>query len=182
MTEGGQRFLIGAVLVALGMNLLSWVTRSCDAPLWIKLIETNGGSCVEFWFNRYQTLIGGLAALCGAWINIKAMHRQSETLRSDEAERRLSRYAAALLTVMEKHENAKAIPDGNPPAEGEAYLRDLNAATDGDPRQAMMDGIMGLDKAMVALLLAVVVFRRMPRCSVGRTHSTPIWYGPSSWP
>jgi hypothetical protein len=122
-------------------------------------------------------LIGGMAALGGAWITIKALHRQSETLRSDEAERRLSRYAAALLTVMQKHENAKAIRGGDPLAEGEAYLRDLDAATDGDPRQAMMDGIMGLDKAMVALFVSCCRFSTNAKV-FGRPdpqHSNMVW-------
>jgi hypothetical protein len=153
MTKDGRRFLVGSVFVGLGINIGFWLIQSCDAPLWLKLIEAGGGSCAEFWLNRYQTLIGGGAALAGAWITIRAMYRQSETLRSDEADRRLSRYAAALLSVMEKHENAKPIPDGEPTAEGEAYLRDLNATTDGDARQAMTDGIMGPDKSMVALFI-----------------------------
>jgi hypothetical protein len=58
----------------------------------------------EFWLNRYQTLIAGLIALAGAWWTVRAMQRQTESVRSDAAERALTRYAVALQTVMQKYQ------------------------------------------------------------------------------
>jgi hypothetical protein len=96
------------------------------------------------------------------------MQRHTETLRSDEAERRLSLYASALLSIMEKHENAKPPPSGASMAEAEAALRDLQTTTDGDARQAMMDGIMGLDQSMVARFIQTCRFS-----AVGKVYDRP---------
>jgi hypothetical protein len=179
MTQAGKNFMIGAIIVALAINVGFPLIWSCASPSWSKLIDAGGGSCVEFWLNRYQTLIAGLAALGGAWITIRTMQRQTETLRSDEADRRLSSYASALLSIMEQHENAKAPAEGESMAEAEANLRRLNDTTDGIGRQAMLDSIMGPDKAMVAMFINACRFS-----ALGRVYgnSETLQYTKLTWP
>jgi hypothetical protein len=66
---------------------------SCTQPLYADLIKTTaGGSCLEFWFNRYQTFIAAVVALFGAALTVNTMWRQTEAVRADEAEMRLARY------------------------------------------------------------------------------------------
>ena len=78
MTAGGRNFLIGALAFAATLNVTFWLIWSCDVPTWAKLIEQSGGSCPEFWFNRYQTLVAGTAALIGAWITVRASRQHTE--------------------------------------------------------------------------------------------------------
>jgi hypothetical protein len=155
MTRKGKRFVIGAVAFAASINLVFWLIWSCDSPRWESLIRTNSGSCAEFWFNRYQTLIASIAALLGAFITIRTMQRQTETVRSDAADRRLSQYATAIDELMTKYEAASYYRE-RPPSEVAA--RDMDefrqAADSPVLREASTDGILGPDTIMVRLFVS----------------------------
>src|SRR4051794_32610977 len=113
MTTLGKQFLLGVVLLGIAINLFVWAGYSCSSPSWAKIIDLGSGSCAEFWFNRYQTLIAGFAALGGAWITVAAMRQQAETARADEADRRLTRYAASLGTTYGKYGDACSFIQNN---------------------------------------------------------------------
>ena len=92
---------IGALVITVGDAL--W--QSCQSGSWKLVVgQATGSSCVEFWLNRYQTLLTGLAALLAAWVTVTAIRHQSQTARVDEAERALNEYAVAILEVMQKYE------------------------------------------------------------------------------
>ena len=56
---------IGALVITVGDAL--W--QSCQSGSWKQLVgQATSSSCVEFWLNRHQTLLAGLAALLAAWI------------------------------------------------------------------------------------------------------------------
>ena len=100
--------LRGLVVIAIGVLVITvgdalW--QSCQSGSWKQLVgQASSSSCVEFWLNRYQTLLAGLAALLAAWITVNAIRHQTETARVDEAERALNEYAVAILEVMQKYE------------------------------------------------------------------------------
>ena len=78
---------IGALVITVGDAL--W--QSCQSGSWKLLVgQANSSSCVEFWLNRYQALLAGLAALMAAWITVNAIRHQTETTRVEEAERALN--------------------------------------------------------------------------------------------
>lgn len=175
MTAEGKRFLLAAAVFAIAFDLCVWMMSSCGDQPWAKLID--GGSCAEFWFNRYQTLLGGMAALAAAWMTVRTMHRQAETERADEAERRLTRYASALLDILDVHEKIRPLAPGAALADADVALRELNTAIDGEARQATLDNIMGPDKTMVAFFTnccrfsaAEVVFGKPDR-----QHRNMVW-------
>jgi hypothetical protein len=92
---------VGALVITVGDAL--W--QSCQTGSWKLLVEQRPSrSCIEFWLNRYQALLTGLAALLAAWITVRALQKQTEIARVDEAERALNQYAVALLEVMQKYE------------------------------------------------------------------------------
>ena len=54
---------IGALVITVGDAL--W--QSCQSGSWKLVVgQASSSSCVEFWLNRYQTLLTGLAALLAA--------------------------------------------------------------------------------------------------------------------
>src|SRR6476619_6125296 len=88
----------GVLVITVGDAL--W--QSCQAGSWKQLLgQASSSSCVEFWLNRYQTLLAALAALLAAWITVNAIRHQTETARVDEAERALNEYEVASLEVMQ---------------------------------------------------------------------------------
>src|SRR4249919_3861931 len=88
---------IGALVITVGDAL--W--QSCQSGSWKLLVgQASSSSCPEFWLNRYQALLTGLAELLAAWITVNAIRHQTETTRVEEAERALNQYAVALLEVM----------------------------------------------------------------------------------
>src|SRR3974390_312844 len=95
-------FIATGVLVITAGDAL-W--QSCQTGSWKQLVgQGSSSSCIEFWLNRYQTLLAGLVALFAAWITVNAIRMQTETARVDEAERALNQYAIAILEVMQKYE------------------------------------------------------------------------------
>ena len=78
---------IGALVITVGDAL--W--QSCQSGSWKLLVgQASSSSCLEFWLNRYQALLTGLAALLAAWITVNAIRHQTETTRVEEAERALN--------------------------------------------------------------------------------------------
>ena len=93
--------LFGAMGFGLFIDALIFMNLNCAQSGYAELIRsTAGGSCPEFWFNRYQTLIAAMIALLGAAITVNAMWRQTEAMRADEAITRLARYSGAFLDMM----------------------------------------------------------------------------------
>jgi hypothetical protein len=115
--------------------------------------ETTGAvSWLDYWLNRYQTLLTGLAAIATAWVTFRVMRYQIDATRADEADRALASYAVALTDVMDKylaavgeHENRKG---------AEEALRALKNATD-DPtiRTALIDPAFGKDQGIISMFL-----------------------------
>ena len=99
---------------------------------------------MEFWLNRYQALLAGLAALLAAWITVNAIRHQTETARVDEAERALNEYAVAILEVMQKYEAVPVALSHETRQDAERRFQALNEATDAPTiRTAMIDSVIG---------------------------------------
>lgn len=169
-----------AVLAVLAIGVAVWLMESCYNANWRTIInQGSGGSCFEFWVNRYQTLLTGLAALIAALITVGAMHRHAETARADEAERALTRYAVAILEVMDKHEEATPARGNETRQDAEKRLQALYAAAaDATVRSAMIDSVLGRDQAMVAMFVNCCRMSAAARVygqPEDRRHQNMIW-------
>jgi hypothetical protein len=166
---------IGALVIAVGDAL--W--QSCQSGSWKLLVgQASSASCVEFWLNRYQTLLTGLAALLAAWITINAIRHQTETARVDDAERALNQYAVALLEVMQKYEAVPVALSHETRQDAERRFQALNDATDAPTiRTAMIDSVVGGDQPMIAQFLNCCRFAAASRVNarVERRYSNMVW-------
>src|SRR5665809_23051 len=109
-----------AVPLILGLSMggalvVMWMAVAALRDATPSLENAGAVSWADYWLNRYQTLMTGVAALLAAGIAVAVTWRQGERARADEAERALNQYAVALLNVMNKHENA------SPPAADEKF-------------------------------------------------------------
>ena len=106
---------------------------------------------VEFWLNRYQTLIAACIALFAAWITVTETRRHAEQSRRDNAERALTRYSMLILDVMDRYGQVFVPQDE---AEALTRLKAFQDATDDvGIRSAMADSLFGRDQPMVAFFL-----------------------------
>ena len=130
---------IGALVITVGDAL--W--QSCQSGSWKQLVgQASSSSCLEFWLNRYQALLTGLAALLAAWITVNAIRHQTETARVEEAERALNEYAVAILEVMQKYEAVPVALSHETRQDAERQFQALNDATDAPTiRTAMIDSV-----------------------------------------
>jgi len=116
-------FLVYAFVVATTLELaVDYLGRGCAVSGSGALREGGTGSafCVEFWLNRYQTLIGGILALGGAYLAFSAVRQQISQVERHENERReresnaaravvthalskLNTYAGECVSVLRKH-------------------------------------------------------------------------------
>jgi hypothetical protein len=174
MTQAGRLFFFSSIGVVVGLELFVWLLATCSSPDWTKLIEGSGGSCVEFWFNRYQSLIAGLLALGGAWITVQTMKNQSERSRADEAERRLAQYAAAIRTV--EMEYRKATADDAGQTEALKRIEDLRVAANAPILvAALMDSILGPETEMLSRYLYFVVADASAKAHGSRMRYDFVW-------
>jgi hypothetical protein len=152
MTYAGRIFFWTAAGMAVIFNLLATMALSCSGPMVAgALANASAGGCMEFWLNRYQTLLAGTAALIGAMITVRAMMRQTEMGRADDADRRLARYAGAILNLMERHTEAESTDSLEQDA---AFIKNVNVASEDTAiREAMIDGAMGEDSKMLAFFV-----------------------------
>jgi hypothetical protein len=152
MTNAGRNFLWAAAGFGIIIDMIVSLMLGCNGPLILNAINSgSAANCAEFWLNRYQTLIAGTAALLGALITVKTMMRQTEMGRADDADRRLARYAGAIINLMQRETEAVSTESDE---EDAALMRAVNIASD-DPaiREAMIDGAMGEDTKMVAFFV-----------------------------
>jgi hypothetical protein len=165
---------IGALIIIGGGAL--W--QSCQSGSWKLLSQASSTSCLEFWLNRYQTLLAGLAALLAAWITVNAIRDQTKTARVDEAERALNQYAAALLEVMQKYEAVPVALSHETRQDAERRFQALNDATDAPTiRTALIDSVIGGDQPMIAQFLNCCRFAAASRVNarVERRYSNLVW-------
>jgi hypothetical protein len=167
--------LVGALVIAAG----DWLWRSCETGTWKLLAgQASDGYCIEFWLNRYQTLLAGIAALLAAWIIVNAIRHQAETARIEEAERALNQYAAAILDVMQKYEAVPVALSHETRQDAERLFHSLNEATDAPTiRTALIDSVIGGDQPMIAQFLNCCRLAAASRVNarVERRHSNMVW-------
>jgi len=146
----------GAIGLGLFIDALFFMNLSCTQPLYAELIRTTaGGSCPEFWFYRYQTLIAALIALLGAAVTVNAMWRQTEATRADAAEMRLARYSGAFLDVMIRYHELEPMRDNETEAEAKPRYRAFDSTTDAQTiREAMIDAALGPDRFIVGTFVS----------------------------
>jgi hypothetical protein len=155
MGKQGIHFMIAATAVAGAIHVLAWLVDSCSRTIITKaLIDGTAASCGEFWLNRYQSMIAGLVALLGAWLTIRTMRHQTAVSRADDADRRLSRYVAAVKNMMSALQDVdQPHPDNS---DFDRCFKTLEAyekvADDASISEAMADGILGEDARMLAFL------------------------------
>jgi hypothetical protein len=152
MTNAGRMFLWAAAGFGLLIDLIISMTFTCTGNMVSAAINAgSAANCAEFWINRYQTLVAGTAALLGALITVRAMMRQTEMGRSDDADRRLARYAGAILNLMQRQTEAVSTDDLEHDA---ALFKSVDVASDDTSiREAMIDGAMGEDSKMLAFFV-----------------------------
>jgi hypothetical protein len=105
MNEGqGWRLLVGLFLTAI-VIVWAWSTAKsglCDLAFQTASQEqTSVPSCLEFWLNRYQTLITGFIALAAAIMTVVMVRQQIRQVDhlEDERRRRESYAARAVLPL-----------------------------------------------------------------------------------
>jgi len=167
--------VIGALVIAVGDAL--W--QSCQSGSWKALVsQISSSSCVEFWLNRYQTLLAGIAALLAAGITVSAIRHQAERSRVDEAERALNQYAVAVLEVMQKYEAVPVALSLETRLDAERLFQALTDATDAPTiRTAMVDSVVGGDQPIIALFLNCCRFAAAGRVNarIERRYSNMVW-------
>jgi hypothetical protein len=157
MPSSSSLVLFGATIgLGLFIDALFFMNLSCTQPLYAELIRaTAGGSCPDFWFNRYQTLIAALIALLGAVVTVNALWRQTEAMRADQAEMRLARYSGAFLDVMIRYHDLEPMRDNETEAEAKPRFRVFDDTTDAQAiREAMIDAALGLDRFIVGTFVS----------------------------
>lgn len=131
------------------------------------------------WIYHYQTLIAGLAALAAALITVRVMRQQIDLARADEADRALTRYASAIMDVMQRQRAATPPDENESLAVAKQRLEALDAATDHPTmRAAMMDNVLGMDLPMVAFFVNCCRFSAVGRVydrEDQRRHTNMIW-------
>jgi hypothetical protein len=71
------------------------LTYACDTFAVRQANATSSGECIEFWINRYQTIIAVAGAFAGAWSTIRAVREQIAHSDKQEKQRRdYEEYAA----------------------------------------------------------------------------------------
>jgi hypothetical protein len=133
------------------------------------ILSKAADTCGEFWFNRYQSALAGFAALAGAIITVRAMMGQTDMTRADDVERRLARYAGAILNVMQAYAFARPLDDEEDLEIGTLQQKRLDVATDAPSiREAMIDGALGPDTKMVAQFISACRF-----AAAGKIYDRP---------
>ncbi|WP_128755038.1 hypothetical protein [Methylobacterium sp. GXF4] len=93
---GATLLILAAVALQISMESVCWDETTFKAA---KINEAVG--CFEFWFNRYQTLIGAIAALAGAGIAWIGVRKQID--KADEQISVASRQSSiAILPVLDQ--------------------------------------------------------------------------------
>jgi hypothetical protein len=171
--------------VGLGLciDALIFMNLSCVQPGYADLIRnTAGGSCPEFWFNRYQTLIAALIALLGAAITVNMMWRQTEAMRADEAVTHLARYLSAFLDLMIRYHDLEPMQDNEKVEDAQPRIRDFDNSTDVQTiREAMTDAALGPDRFVVGTFVArmrgaaFVQFYGQPDTAVNAISVDPLY-------
>ena|SRR6516165_2191280 len=166
---------IGALVITVGDAL--W--QSCQSGSWKSLVvPESSSSCLEFWLNRYQTLLTGLVALVAAWITVNAIRHRTDAARVDEAERALNQYAVALLEVMQKYEAVPVALSHETRQDAERRFQALSDATNAPTiRTAIIDSVIGGDQPMIAQFLNCCRFAAAGRVNarVERRYSNMVW-------
>ena len=95
----GRAAAAAVILVIIGLLGLL-MAAGCDSGTYPSKMESGGPfSCAEFWLNRYQTLIGGMATLLAAWVAFAAI--SSQMAQTEHLEnKRLSQEAFAARSVL----------------------------------------------------------------------------------
>jgi hypothetical protein len=144
----GPSYLFMTLLCALIVGLSIWallsVIESCSSPSYAKLISDAGGSCTEYWFNRYQTFIAALIAFGGAATTIFTMWRQTERAAADGAVNALNRYAALLRTIITYYQDAYR---------DDMFQKLLASANGPEARLISADNLLGPDQEAVSAFL-----------------------------
>lgn len=81
--------VVAALVLAFTMHKAGLACANPGKRTAMKIVEANG--CVEFWFNRYQSLIGGILALIGAALTVWIVRVQIAVGRERDA--RIARMA-----------------------------------------------------------------------------------------
>src|SRR4051812_47260685 len=77
--------LVAIALLAVAIHFTEqMLLTGCKSPA---AVASNPISCVDFWLNRYQTLVSGLIALFAAWLTVRTIRHQM--LHSERIARRL---------------------------------------------------------------------------------------------
>jgi hypothetical protein len=87
-SESAMVLVFGATM-CFGVILCIWMTAEqglCGLPMLAETIN-KGDSCLEFWLNRYQTLIGGFFTLVAAVVAALCVLGQTRS-RSDRSSSR----------------------------------------------------------------------------------------------
>jgi hypothetical protein len=137
----GWLWLIGALLLTalLSTGLL---LDACQATVVDKVVSPF--ECIEFWLNRYQTLVAGIAAFVGAWLTVRTVRNQIEQAERIEGERArresdaaravlplaldtLCNYAHAAIKTLEAHGPRSGLPSPHVPSFPEEVIGPLQA-------------------------------------------------------
>ena len=142
--------LVTVIVVAAAWALSVWMANKCQSGA----LGSLGAGCLEYWLNRYQTLLAGLTAIAAAFITIRAAQHHLETVRADAADQRLASYAVALGDVLQKHEQVRRPGQDETMQQAEERLQALKNVTESPTiRAAMIDNLLGRDQGMMALFV-----------------------------
>jgi hypothetical protein len=116
--------LCALIAIALGFAM-SGEAGFCSGAVSQAVSDKQASSCLEFWLNRYQTLIGALVAVFAAfvgWSAVRSQMRQTERIEEEKLKRSnlaargtmplalnaISEYAEECIRIFEAHRVARS--------------------------------------------------------------------------
>lgn len=124
-----------ASIIALAIFFSAVDDGYCSTTAAVAVGKDEAYSCIEYWLNRYQSLIGGFLALAGAYLalwGVRSQIRQTENYNLDREERESDASRAILqLSLREITKYAESCIDFITalPGENEESEYDINAVT-----------------------------------------------------
>lgn len=139
------------VSIAVALHLYLWLEPACTLQSRRIVMKASGGvGCVEFWLNRYQTLLTGILAIAGAAGTIMVTRHQMH----GEAERRRRHNYLNIVSELRRCRNQLAEAYTGAIAFGTPMERSVPIPTLSFNRQPIHIADIPADEALLLFLLA----------------------------
>jgi hypothetical protein len=155
---------IAAGLLAIFLIEAIYTGRACKAPAYA---AAGGWQCLEFWVNRYQTLLASLIALAAAALAYFSAISTAEQARSDVAADQMRTYSVGIRKVFQAYSDATRF-NIDAPSRELAVKTCASVAKSEEMLAALVDPNFGPDVEVLSLFLNRAA-------SALPEHATTLW-------